>query len=101
MKIKLDSERFKEFLNPTRDLRRQLKVIYDGAACTNCPSDWFFPEMTKGKIPKDSPVWLGLECCSRCAVRQECYDFASEQKCLGVWGGVLFGWAGPTKARAE
>jgi len=102
MKLKsMTPEMFKDLFKPNPDLRKKLEVIYNNASCTGCPSEWFFPEPYKGKIPKDSPVWLGLECCSRCKVRQECYDFAAEQHCLGVWGGVLFGWSGPTKARIK
>lgn len=101
MKIKFDTKTLKELLNPTPDLRKELNVIYKKAACTGCPSEYFFPGPYKGRIAKNSPVWHGLKICSSCQVKQECYNFAAKHKCIGVWGGVLFGTEGPTKMKSE
>lgn len=106
MKIKITTplktlvpQTLKDLFKPNPDLRKELDVIYKGANCTGCPSEWFFPEPYKGRVPKDSPIWLGLETCSECKVIQECYNFAKTNHCVGVWGGVLFGNEGPTRMR--
>jgi len=102
MKLKsMTPEMFRDLFKPNPDLRKELEVIYSGASCTGCPSEWFFPGPYKGRLGKDSPVWFGLEICGSCKVRQECYNFAETHRCVGVWGGVLFGDVGPTKMRVK
>lgn len=32
----------------------------------------------------------GKEYCQRCVVREKCYEYARRNKCIGLWGGVIF-----------
>ena len=34
----------------SEEMYNELKPIYADANCKNCPSEWFFPAITKGKI---------------------------------------------------
>ncbi|NNE48241.1 MAG: WhiB family transcriptional regulator [Rhodothermales bacterium] len=47
------------------------------------PTERFFPWRGESQT-------AAKECCSRCPVRQECYDFAVENDERGIFGGVLF-----------
>ena len=81
----------KKLLN--EQMTEELKVIYADANCTNCPSEWFFPAITKGKIPSGpgTNVYNAKQICGECKVQKECYNFAYKHHCIGVWGGVVFG----------
>ena len=81
------------------DMEKELGVIYAKVNCKNCPSEWFFPESTKGKLPvvPGSNLHSGFATCNECAVKQECFNFADAYDCLGVWGGRLFTYAGLSK----
>lgn len=77
----------------TEEMYNELKPIHANANCKNCPSDWFFPAVTKGRIPTGpgTNIYNAKQICSKCKVKEECYDFAYKHRCLGIWGGVLFG----------
>ena len=54
------------------------------AACNNYPDEWFVP---------DGQGWRetnALAVCADCPVIDDCYDFAIEYDCIGVWGGTVF-----------
>jgi hypothetical protein len=74
-------------------ISKELNPIYKYANCTNCPSDWFFPPDGKGgriSISPGSNLYNAFKTCNECKVKQECFNFAKEYDCVGVWGGRLF-----------
>lgn len=75
---------------------KDLKTIYANANCTNCPSDWFFPKNTRGRIriSEGSNLHCAFATCNGCKVKTECFNFAKENSCVGVWGGRLFTFSG-------
>ena len=56
-------------------------------------------------LPSGANATEGRKCCTSCTVRQECYDYALANKCIGLWGGVMFTVnstpAGPAAAPVE
>ena len=83
----------------SEQMTKDLKVIYANANCTNCPSEWFFPENVRGKMPiyQGSNLHCAFATCNGCKVKTECFNFAKENSCIGVWGGRLFTFAGISK----
>ncbi len=77
----------------SEEMLNELKPIYADANCTNCPTEWFFPAVTKGKIPSGpgTNLYNAKQICKECKVKEQCYEFAYKHRCLGVWGGVMFG----------
>ena len=78
------------------DMEKELAIIYANANCKNCPSEWFFPESTRGKLPvvPGSNLHSGFATCNECVVKTECFNLANAHDCLGIWGGRLFTYAG-------
>ena len=76
----------------TEDMTKELEQIYKSANCTNCPSEWFFPTIGKGKpsTKPGSPVYNAFATCADCNVVDLCKEFATKYKCVGIWGGQLF-----------
>ncbi len=70
----------------------ELTPLYKNANCINCPTEWFFPNIQKGR-PSQVPgsnLFKAYSTCADCKVKKECFDFATKHKCVGVWGGKLF-----------
>jgi hypothetical protein len=95
MPMKTNKE--KKLLN--EQITKELKVIYADANCTNCPSEWFFPENKKGGVSAapGSNLHCAFLTCNECKVKTECFNFARTYDCVGVWGGRLFTFAGISK----
>lgn len=76
----------------SEDIFDELTPIYKYANCDGCPSAWFFPPDGRGglSVKPGSNLFNGFTTCASCRVKQECFDFASKHKCVGVWGGKLF-----------
>lgn len=94
MKKKLEEEKLFD-----KEMSQNLKVIYANANCTNCPTEWFFPENVRGKMPiyPGSNLHCAFSVCNECKVKTECFNFAKANSCIGVWGGRLFTFAGISK----
>jgi hypothetical protein len=82
---------FKSIFN-NEHMTKELEQLYKKANCINCPTEWFFPNIQKGR-PSDKPgtnLFKAYSVCADCTVKKECFDFAVKYKCIGVWGGKLF-----------
>lgn len=56
-------------------------------ACLSADPDLFFPISTKG--PAEKQIARAKLICARCAVRQECLNFAlTHDQTHGIWGGT-------------
>ena len=56
-------------------------------ACRSADPDLFFP--VPGPRPVDEQIARAKAICARCAVRQECLEFAlSHNQAFGIWGGT-------------
>ncbi len=56
-------------------------------ACLSADPELFFPIATRG--PAEGQVSSALRVCARCAVRQQCLDFAmAMNEAEGIWGGT-------------
>jgi WhiB family redox-sensing transcriptional regulator len=57
------------------------------AACLSADPDLFFPIATGASV--EGEVSSALRICARCAVRQQCLDFAMRTgETQGIWGGT-------------
>ncbi len=82
---------FKTIIN-NEEMNKELEPLYKNANCTNCPTEWFFPSIQKGR-PSEMPgsnLFKAYSVCADCTVKKECFNFATKYKCVGVWGGKLF-----------
>ena len=82
----------RKLLDP--DMNKELAPIYAEANCKDCPSEWFFPEIVKGRmsIQPGSNLHCALLTCNECKVKQKCFDFADRNGCIGIWGGRIFNY---------
>ena len=83
------------------NISKELDPIYKNANCLNCPSEWFFPENTKGKlsVKPGSNLFNAFTICNSCKVKTQCFNFANTHHCVGVWGGRLFTYRKLSKAK--
>lgn len=93
--------KLKELKN--ENISKELNPIYLHANCKDCPSDWFFPPESKGRlsVKPGSNLYNAFATCNDCKVKTECFNFAKEHSCVGVWGGTLFTYAGISKTKVE
>lgn len=89
----------KLFENKNKNMTADLKIIYNNANCTNQPPEWFFPQEGKGGLSckPGTPLHNAFTLCNACKIKQECFNFAKNYKCVGVWGGRLFTYNGISK----
>lgn len=76
----------------SNDMLKEHPAIMAKANCLDCPPEWFFPVIPKGRMgpgPRDA-LRKAKQTCNECPVQEKCYDFAVKHRCLGVWGGHLF-----------
>ena len=83
------------------NISEELEPIYEKANCVDCPSEWFFPLNTKGKlsVKPGSPLYNAFATCNNCKVKTKCFNFAKKHSCVGVWGGRLFTFSKISRAQ--
>lgn len=63
------------------------------ALCVGYDPSWWFPEVRKmrGRILDTPESLVAKQICAECPVRARCAEYATENREVGIWGGVLRG----------
>ena len=88
----------------SEEIVNELHPIYKYAKFVDCPSDWFFPPDKRGgrhNARPGSDLFNAFSTCNECKVKEECFNFAKKQGCVGVWGGKLFTHRKISKVKIE
>ena len=93
----------KDKLLRDENIKKELDHLHKYANCINCPSNWFFPPNKKGgiSVAPGSDLFNAFSICNECSVKQECFNFARNHECVGVWGGKLFTFNGISRAKIK